>query len=373
MFSLIGISFLLLLIYSVLIAYYAAQWKKIKAFPVVDTNEILSVVLAVRNEETVIEQTLQDLVGQDYSKAKYEIIIIDDQSGDGTVDRINDFILKNSEADIVLLQIPSSDNVCGKKAAIQKGIDFAKGSIIVTTDADCIYRKNWLRSMISPFNNSAIHMVMGKVEVERGEGTFQLFQHIEFATLIGLTGATAQLNNPMLCNGANLAYRKKIYDEIGSYNIEEEGFSGDDVFLMQKIHERYPGSVVFNSNEASLVITKGKASWEEFIQQRKRWISKVSKYKSKRVKYLGLFIFAVNMALLFSVVYSIFYFNPVPVLVFWLTKTVVDFIFIKKVLVNISAWALFKSIFSFEGRYAIYLIRLLIFSKDKVEWKGRKI
>jgi cellulose synthase/poly-beta-1,6-N-acetylglucosamine synthase-like glycosyltransferase len=200
-----------------------------------------------------------------------------------------------------------------------------------------------------------------------------LFQHIEFATLIGLTGSTAQLKKPMLCNGANLSYRKKIYEELGSYNIEEEGFSGDDVFLMQKIQDKYPGSVVFNNNEEALVTTKVKDDWPEFIQQRKRWISKVSKYKNKRVKYLGLLIFAVNMALLYSILYSIFYYNPVHVIIFWLSKSIIDFVFIGKVLDKYNKWSLFKSIFSFEVRYAIYLIRLLIFSKEKLEWKGRKI
>ncbi|MBT8195808.1 MAG: glycosyltransferase [Bacteroidia bacterium] len=373
MISLIGISYFLILTYAVLILYYASQWKKLKSYKNVEINETVSIILAVRNEEIVIQQTLAGLVSQNYSKDKFEIIVVDDQSNDGTVEQINEFINKHNAPNVALLRILPTDDDYGKKIAIQKGIEKAKGNIIVTTDADCTYSKNWLGSLVSPFADSKINMVMGKVELEKGEGSFQLFQHIEFATLIGLTAAAAQLNKPILCNGANLAYRKKIYEELGSYNIQEEGFSGDDVFLMQKIQERYPGSLVFNKTDEALVSTKGKENKDEFIQQRKRWISKVSKYESNKVQYLGVFIFAVNVALLYSILYSIFYFNPVPVIIVWLSKSIVDFLFIRNVLNKFNKWSLFKSIFSFEGKYASYLFRLLIFSKDKLEWKGRKI
>ena len=375
MFLLVAISYLLLFAYCILILYYAYQWNRIQTNSAADEAKkyFVSIVLPVRNEAENILKTLSTLASQDYYKGLYEIIVVDDQSTDDTIEKVNKFIKSNSVVRILVTQITASEKNVGKKAAIAKAIEIAKGEIIITTDADCTVGSKWLVALVSPFSNDEVNMVLGKVEIDEGNTLLHKFQHIEFATLIGLTGATAQMQKPLLCNGANLAYRKSVYNEVNYYDIINEGYSGDDVFLMQKIHDKYPGSISFIKSDDALVLTTPKNTWQELIQQRKRWISKMSNYKSSRASYLGVFIFAVNLALLFIAIHSLLSLNIIPIFLFWIIKSIVDYIFIRGVSGKMSSVNLFINVFRFEGSYAIYLIRLLTFSTNKLEWKGRKI
>lgn len=333
----------------------------------------VSIVLPVRNEAENIFQTLTSLINQDYPKDLYEIIIVDDQSTDNTFEKVNEFILSNSGESILVDKISDAEIEFGKKAAIAKAVEIAKGEIIVSTDADCTVGDKWLSTLVSPFSNNKINMALGKVEILGGDSLLDKFQHMEFATLIGLTGATVQMKKPLLCNGANLAYRKKVYSEVNAYDVKVEGYSGDDVFLMQKIHEKHPESICFVKSEDAIVLTSPKYTWVELIQQRKRWISKISNYKNSRASFLGIFIFVVNIALLFVALHSLLSLNLIPIFLFWIIKTIVDYLFIRGVSSKMSSISLFINVLRFEGRYAIYLIRLLTFNSSKLEWKDRKI
>ena len=48
-----------------------------------------------------------------------------------------------------------------------------------------------------------------------------------------------------MCNGANIAYTKKIFEEVNGFKGNEHIASGDDEFLMHKIFEKYPDKVLF--------------------------------------------------------------------------------------------------------------------------------
>jgi cellulose synthase/poly-beta-1,6-N-acetylglucosamine synthase-like glycosyltransferase len=99
-------------------------------------------------------------------------------------------------------------------------------------------------------------------------------QSLEFMALIGCGGASLFYKKAIMCNGANLAYSKAAYEEVnGFYGIEEKA-SGDDVLLMYKINEKYPGAVRFLKNREAIVCTRAKQQLKDFIQQRKRWSSK---------------------------------------------------------------------------------------------------
>ena len=121
-----------------------------------------------------------------------------------------------------------------RKRAIRYGIEQSIGDIIVTTDADCIYADDWLSSLVSNFEDS-VGFVSGPVEFKDNGNVFSKLQKLEFAGLIftgaGLIGA----GKPTICNAANIAYRKKAFDEVNGFEYDMDLSSGDDELLMQKI------------------------------------------------------------------------------------------------------------------------------------------
>ena len=136
------ITLFLLVPYVMLMVYYRQSWLGIKEFvpdKVLDEREMpfISIIIAARNEEKNIGKCIQSLVHQTYPANKFEIIVTDDHSTDGTVSMINSFQKENIRvihlADFIQDKILNSY----KKKSIETALQFAKGELIITTDADC--------------------------------------------------------------------------------------------------------------------------------------------------------------------------------------------------------------------------------------------
>ena len=146
-------SIILLLVYSILIFYYRLVWKKIPVFKMpVDAQPKtkISVIIPARNEENNIAACLDSLAEQDYPKDLLEIIVADDHSTDETAGIVNRY----AGSGIILLELKkemtdSPQTSGSKKAAITAAIKKSTGTLIITTDADCLFPKKWLRTLVS--------------------------------------------------------------------------------------------------------------------------------------------------------------------------------------------------------------------------------
>jgi biofilm PGA synthesis N-glycosyltransferase PgaC len=240
--------------YFVLLVILRIGWTKAVALKETQSREkplFISVVVAMRNEECNIESLLHDLFHQNYLPSDFEIIIVDDHSTDESVHRAQ-AINTLQNLSIIFLNEESK----GKKAALTHGINLAKGDIIVTTDADCSLHPNWLANINSKFQDNKINMAAGMVTIANEENFFSRWQQMEFASVMGTGISAFGWSKPLMCNGANLAFRKRIFEEVKGYEGNEHIASGDDEFLMRKIMTQYPGSVYLLSSPETIVITK---------------------------------------------------------------------------------------------------------------------
>jgi cellulose synthase/poly-beta-1,6-N-acetylglucosamine synthase-like glycosyltransferase len=143
------ITILLLVPYVVLILYFRKSWMTIPEFV---SSKILpqdlpfvSIIIAARNEEKDIRDCIQSIIDQTYPQNKFEIIVTDDYSTDGTVSIIQSFKKENILV-IHLADFIENKNLNSyKKKSIETALQFAKGELIVTTDADCIAPKKWIK------------------------------------------------------------------------------------------------------------------------------------------------------------------------------------------------------------------------------------
>jgi cellulose synthase/poly-beta-1,6-N-acetylglucosamine synthase-like glycosyltransferase len=291
------------LVYCGVLLWLRYQWKQLVKAPVVVASEMkfISVVVPVRNEEGVIDNLIQSLAAQHYPVEKFEVIIVDDHSTDKTMSVLKERL----PAQLVSIRLISSA-FPGKKQAITAGVQEAKGEIIITTDADCTMGAEWLSSFNSFFTGDHIKMVCGAVRIEEGD-YFAAMQQLEMASLIGCSAIAIKLQHPIMCNGANLAYRKEVFSEVKGYEGNVQIASGDDEHLLHKITGKYPGSVVFNSLRSSIVTTRAQATLDSFIQQRLRWAGKwkSGENMTSRLVAAGVWIFhAMMVTMILMVVFG---------------------------------------------------------------------
>ena len=369
--------FIIFSLYYLLVGFFILGWQRITAIPLENNgkhHDFISVVAPVRNEEKNIAGLLQGMERQSLSKDQFELIIVDDHSEDRTVEIINEFIRSSSIG--VRLQhheFYASQNTSPKKSAITQGIAEARGEIIAMTDGDCRVGPNWLESILHAFDREEVKFVSGAVVLEGPDALFSDMQAIEFASLIGAGAAMINFNYPLMCNGANLAFKKSAFNHVNGYHGNTETSTGDDVFLMQKIHKSFPNSVIFLKDRRALVYTDAKESLPSLLSQRKRWASKWNRHLLPFSWLLPVFLFIHYFSFLVGMAGLLFF----PSMVWQLTvliviKFAIDFIFLKKVLnfcklqPNIFTYLLCELLYPF---YAILFGVIVHFGK--FTWKGR--
>ncbi len=293
------------------------------------TNKFVSVIIPFRNEAVNLPACLKSLEQQFYPDDKYEVIFVDDSSTD---DSFNILKKEISSPKFKVLKFEGENLLTAhKKQAIKFGIEKTAGEIIVTTDADCIHDKNWLKSILECFDDNTA-LVSGPVEFEDNGTVFSKMQKLEFAGLI-LTGAgLIGINRPIICNGANLAYRKKVYYKVGGFSDQIQLSSGEDELLMQKIRQETNYKIKFCLNKEGIVKTKTNNSFTDFYHQRKRWASKGLFYGDPKLIIKLILIFLFYLGLIFQIILGlstskIFFLTAIISL---LSKNVLEFQIIKK-------------------------------------------
>lgn len=255
------------IVYFFFLVFLLAGWRRAmrtRADRAQGKEPLISVVIPVRNEEVALANLLGDLSAQEYKNL--EIIVVNDDSADETFWVASRFPARN-------LRVIHNKGT-GKKAAITSGVSVARGSIIVTTDADCRVPPRWLRTLRAHFRAPDVMMVFGGVRMVGDDTFFAAMQRIEFSSLVGSGAATAAVGVPTMSNGANLAFRKKAFARVNGYSGNIGIPSGDDEFLMRKIAARYPGSVIFTGDAEAVVTTEAQPDVKAFYNQRLRWASK---------------------------------------------------------------------------------------------------
>lgn len=292
-------------------------------------EDFVTVIIPFRNESENILRSLKSIEAQEYPKEKYEVIFVDDFSQDDSLQKISDYKKSNN---IRILSVPSSYSVnAHKKRAIRFGIQNAKGKIIVTTDADCNHNENWLKSLLACMKED-VGFVSGPVEFYSNESLFSKLQKIEFAGLV-ITGAgLIGSDKPIICNAANIAYRKNAFDEVNGFNDQMNLSSGDDELLMQKIWKETDYKVKFCTNKKAIVETDPNRTVKQFYQQRKRWASKGLFYADKLLIVKLILIYFFYIGLLLQLVLGIFFsiYFIISFIISFCLKAIVEFLVLKR-------------------------------------------
>lgn len=377
------ITAILFLFYTALIIFYHRGWRSLPVYKLshrLQTAVRFSVIIPARNEEKNIGALLTSLQQQSYPKEWFEVIVVDDHSDDATAEVSKSAINEGDHFQLIRMTGQMMNSY--KKKAIENGIAAAKYEWIICTDADCVVHPGWLSAFAGfiadkdPVFIAAPVRLMPGVSAEGKENkSLFIFQSLDFMSMQGITGASVYKNVHNMCNGANLAYKKEVFYEVNGFKGIDAIASGDDMLLMHKIWKRYPHKVAYLKSTDAIVNTLAAPLWKDFFNQRIRWASKAKYYDDKRIFWVLLLVYLLNVSffvLLTASLFSIKYFYTL--LLLWIAKTLVELPFMVGVSRFFNRQKILKWFFFFQPLHIAYIIISgFLGSFGKYEWKGRRV
>lgn len=381
--ALILIAIILLSGYSLLLLYFRRSWKTIPDFEAPTPNlqppttnfPLISLIIPARNEEKNIVNCLDSISVQSYPRQYFEVLIVDDNSTDRTAELVSSYKAENIK--LISLSDYLADPAFNsfKKKAIETGISKSLGELIVTSDADCLFPADWLQTIAGYYEANKPEFMVMPVRFQTKNNFLEIFQSLDFMSLQGITGAAVNKRLLSMCNGANLAYTRKAFQEVGGFEGIDHIASGDDMLLMHKIYNLYPGGIKFVKSGELIVTTLPMHTLKDFLHQRIRWASKAVKYDDKRIFAVLLLVYLLNLWCLLMSIAAIFY----PAILYGFLgmialKTLMEMIFLYPVArffrsASLLWWfplaqpfhILYTIIAGWLGKFGTY------------QWKGRKV
>ena len=374
------ICFLLSTAYLLIVNINLLNWRQLPSWEIPENyspKTKFTIIVPVRNEAAHIERCLKSILDQNYPKELFEIIVVNDHSTDDTLSIIN--ALNADQISVINLSEYELDENFNsfKKFGIQKGIEKADGQMLLHTDGDCVVQKNWIAYFASHFEEHQQSFVAGPVNFHAGKNGIQNFQELDFMGMMLLTGAAVQRKKGHMCNGANLAYTKALFESVGGFQNINELASGDDILLMHKIAENHAGEIAFLKNHKATVFTQPAQTWSDFNQQRIRWATKSNTYEDKSVllTLIAVFLFHcfIVLSLMACILFGSSYLKLFVMMLFM--KLIADFSLLRnatKFFNNKEAMWQFVPSFFIHIYYIVY-IGIVSNLKKSYVWKGREV
>jgi len=333
------------------------------------SQTVCSIIIAARNEEQTITQTISDLLRQTYPHKNIQIIIGNDHSTDNTYSIVQTFAQNNSN--IHIYSMP--DYIEGKKQTIQYILQYATGEYILFTDADCSIPPTWVETYMAYAQKFKGHFYFGNVSHDSPHTLLQSFFTLDFLAIVGVQGGLALAKRAFSCNAANMCISRELYTSY--YNTNTRYSSGDDVFLLHAAKQIYPNDIYFIKHNAATITTKAPKSASEFIQQRIRWSSKATGYKDTDAICVSIIVFAMSFTICCTTLFTLIWSQFLPtLLILLLSKTLIDSIFFYKVLQHFNTIKLIWLVPIFEPLYVFYITFIPIFAiLIPIQWKQRTI
>ena len=379
MISVIAIS--IILVYLCFLGMLCYGFDRVKPFHLQDLKPktTFSVIIPFRNEAKTLPHLLNSILKLNYPKNLFEVILIDDDSDDNSVDIIKSFINnaskeKNGNNNISIRVISNKRiSLSPKKDAISLAISIAKNKWIITTDADCKVPQYWLSSFDECIQNKTPNCIVAPIAYSTLNSFFYRFQALDILSLQGATIGGFGLKRPFLCNGANFAYKASLFTEVNGFDGNTTTASGDDIFLLEKFKQVDQQSVVYLKSSKAIVTTHPVSNTKQLIQQRLRWASKTSRNPNIFSKLLGLIIVLANFICItipFLLFLGLIEIRVAMALI--IIKLAIDFLLLFKSSRFFNQERILISYLSSSVLYPFFCVYIALLSLFKpYQWKGR--
>nr|WP_229914287.1 glycosyltransferase [Streptomyces capitiformicae] len=227
-------------------------------------TEPVSVLVPAYNEAKCIEKTVRSLVAGDHP---IEVLVIDDGSGDGTADIVEELSRELATDPAVRhdVRVVRQENA-GKPAALNRGIANARHDLIVMMDGDTVFEPSTVRELVQPFADPRVGAVAGNAKVGNRDTLIGAWQHIEYVMGFNLDRRMYDILRCMpTIPGAVGAFRREALDRVGGMS---EDTLAEDTDITMAMH-RDGWHVVYA--EKARAWTEAPESVQQLWSQRYRW------------------------------------------------------------------------------------------------------
>jgi cellulose synthase/poly-beta-1,6-N-acetylglucosamine synthase-like glycosyltransferase len=218
-----------------------------------------SIVIPCKNGEYTLDMCLKSIADLDYPSG-FELILVDDGSTDRTPEIMRRFKEKHPRIETTILK---GDGILGAGNAINIGWRKAKSELIAITNADCVVFKDWLMEILKPFEYPLVGGATGNVLTPDGMNLLQRLIGYELEYRY-----SKYLEYVMSPQDSNLAYRKKVLEEVDGYDPQfKTGYDVDIGYRVNKAGYKIkfnPDAKVWHYHRADL-----KSYWNQQKQTSK--------------------------------------------------------------------------------------------------------
>ena len=247
----------------------------------------VDIVVPARDEAAALPATLASLRAQDYP-GRFLIWVVDDRSRDTTAALVRQAAARDARVRLVQVDAPSR-RLAPKVNAVEHGIAAGSAAWIVTTDADCVHSRGWLRALLGAAGERDV-MVSGYVETARvgaARGLFGRVEALDWVSLMLTNRALMRLGACVASSANNQAYRRAAFEAIGGFGVAGRAPSGDEDLLVQRLATLPNAAVTYTDAPAARVLTASTGSWSGFLRQRRRWVSRYHHPQHYRPAFLA--------------------------------------------------------------------------------------
>lgn len=253
-------------------------------------NEVLppvSIIVCAKNEEENLTRLLSALVDQNYPEL--EIVLVDDDSSDASLEMMRSFERQNSLPNISINVIPIiKKRSKGKKYALSQGILASKNEVLLFTDADCKPASNdWVQLMSQGFSND-ISLILAYGPYKKIRGSF-LNKLIRFETLLTAVQyfSYALKGKAYMGVGRNIAYKKQAFLKADGFDKHRHIRSGDDDLFVSQIATS--SNTAICDDQKSFTYSQPEKTFGNWLWQKRRHITTSDHYSYYHKFLLGLF------------------------------------------------------------------------------------
>jgi len=181
-----------------------------------DYKPRVSIIVPTYNEFEVIKYKLKNLVRLEYPEDLLQIVFVDSQSTDGTVDKIRDFAEGNPRMDVKMLV---ENERKGKSVALNTALSACDGEVVIVSDADCFWPSNILKESLPYLSDPAIGAISGPKKLLNPEDTWTTrneSRYLESMNLMKL--GESKMSSTIFFEGGFSAYKKTLLEAFDPYH-----------------------------------------------------------------------------------------------------------------------------------------------------------
>lgn len=239
-----------------------AQWRRSQRRDVTLAGEafkpFVSVIIPAFNEELVVEKTLESLLASTYPF--FEIIVVDDGSSDRTCE-----VVRNRFAFDNRISLFTKENG-GKSEALNFGLRYARGEIIVALDADTLFAPQTIGALAHRFYDPSVAAVAGNAKVGNRINLLTCLQALEYITSQNLDRrAFASLNCITVVPGAVGAWRRELVERVGGFSSDTLAEDQDLTLKLRRLGYK------ISYEENAIAWTEAPDNLRALAKQRFRW------------------------------------------------------------------------------------------------------